>query len=214
MILLFLVVLLIIVIFNKTSGRQNLSEYLRETKHLDFQDHVFWKILGLITADSMSLDQKLEKLFYFTRDGLQFANSAHMKASDALREGKALCYTKAMIYISFCRRLGIPAKLAMIYFHIIEDAQKGRRYAHGIAKIYLNGRWIYVDTVSNRDAWNHWGIKETAAFEPPRFTGRGDVVVSSEYYDCINFKDYETNDVPQEWLDQMCTFLKTGKWRE
>ncbi len=194
---------------------QPLSEdplnYLKETSHLDYSQPIFQDIMDKILAPGMTLEKKLERLFYYVRDGLPFASSASLTASGALKAGYALCYTKAMVLVSFCRRLGVPAKLAAEHFTIKADS-KPRLHRHGIAKIFFHGKWIYVDTVSNRDSWNHWGIDASVPFDPPEFSLDHDVVAGSKYYDGPTFEDYWTDDVPDYWLRDMREYLDRARW--
>jgi transglutaminase-like putative cysteine protease len=189
------------------------AAFLKETAHLDFNHPMFSQALNEVVTDDMSLAQKLEELFYFTRDVIPFASDASLTASEALRKRKALCYTKAMIYVSFCRRLGVPARLVGMKFKILADLPDAREHYHGAAKLFYNGWWRSIDTVSNRDAWFGWWLKDRdAGFEPPAFTLERDTVVDSAYVAGLTFEDYATNDVPQAWLDHMRKFIDTGHW--
>jgi hypothetical protein len=186
--------------------------YLQETPHLDFNQPVFTDALNEVVTDDMSVGQKLEKLFTFTRDGIPFASDASLKASEALKKRKALCYTKAMIYVSFCRRLGVPARLVGMKFKIRVDLPGACEHYHGAAKIFHAGKWLHIDTVSNRESWSSWQEDKNAPFEPPDFTLDKDVVVDSACITELAFEDYETNDVPEAWLDHMQKFIDTGHW--
>jgi hypothetical protein len=53
--------------------------FLKETEHLDFNNPVFAEVLAKTATPDMPLSQKLEKLFYFTRDAITFAASASLK---------------------------------------------------------------------------------------------------------------------------------------
>jgi transglutaminase-like putative cysteine protease len=120
-------------------GKKDFSKYLKETSHLDYNSPIFTKALSKVVREDMTLTEKLEKLYYFTRDFIPFADSASLTASGALKKNKAICYTKAMIFVSFCRRLGVPAKLALINFTVNEN-QKKQSHSHGIAKIFIAGK--------------------------------------------------------------------------
>jgi len=193
-------------------GQPDMSMYLQETEHLDYRHPAFDEVLARVVSRSAPICRRLEQLFYFTRDVLPFMNSAHLQASDVLKDQRGICYTKAMVYAAFCRKLGIPAKFGLLRFRIREDSVKNRQHVHGIVKIFVNDKWIYIDTVSNRDAWDHWGIRKTVTFEAPRFTCQKDVIVSSKYYDKMSVEEYDSPDVPEEWLIHMQKYLKTGKW--
>jgi hypothetical protein len=188
-----------------------LSKFLKETEHLDFTHPVFSRIMAKILTDRMLLKQKLERLYYFTRDPIPFANDASLKASEALAKLKALCYTKAMIYVSFCRKLGVPARCGRADF-VIKADPRARVRGHAIAQVYFNRKWIFVDAVSNRDAWTWWDKKNAATFHAPAFALEKNVLIDKKYVSIKALKGFETNDVPQEWLDQMRKFLATGKW--
>jgi transglutaminase-like putative cysteine protease len=190
---------------------RDLALFLKETEHLDFNDPVFTEVMAKTVTPDMPLPQKLEKLFYFTRDAVTFAPSASLKASEALKKGTAICYNKAMIYVSFCRRLGVPAALATEEF-IIRTSPKKSLHRHGIAKIYYDGRWHYIDTVSNREAWTYWHKEGAADFQPPAFSLEAHTVVGEDTISGLRFLDAETNDVPKEWLESLSRFQKTGKW--
>lgn len=186
--------------------------FLQETPHLDFNHPAFTAALNELVTDNMPVEQKLEKLFAFTRDGISFVSDASLKASEALEKRKALCYTKAMIYASFCRRLGVPARLVGMRFRSRADLPEAREHYHGAVKIFYGGRWLCVDTVSNRASWSSWQRNQNAPFEPPNFSLDKDIVIDSAYIDGLAFEDAETNDVPEEWLDHMRKFIDTGHW--
>lgn len=191
------------------SGGLNNNDFLKETLYLDFRHPVFSSSIKQLLSPEMNLEKKLERLFYFTRDEIPFASFSALRASEVLVNWKALCYHKAMLYVSFCRRLGVPARLAAEVFIIRGDAKR-RRHLHGISKIYFKGKWIYLDTVSNSNSW--WDKKNVRAFTPPVFSLNGNVLVNRSYFASFSLRDYDTNDVPHEWIDHIRQFLTTGHW--
>jgi hypothetical protein len=207
----FLVFVLLCQSFLLSQVKDEFSEYLEETPHLDYNTQIFTEVLSQFVSKDMKLADKLEKLFYFTRDSIQFVADASLTSSEALKKNKAICYSKAMIFVSFCRRLGVPAKLALMNF-TVHDTHKKHNHSHGIAKIFISGKWIYVDTVSNFESWKLWKFEKAKSFDPPEFSAEKNVLVSHDLYEDISFEDYETNDVPEEWLKSMEKFLKTKKW--
>ena len=191
------------------SGIPNNDDFLKETPSLDFRHPVFSSLILRLLKPEMNLENKLERLFYFIRDEIPFASVTSLKASEVLFNWKALCYHKAMLYVSFCRRLGVPARLAAEEFIIRGDAKK-LRHLHGISKIYFKGKWIYLDTVSNCNSW--WDKKNVRAFTPPVFSLNGNVLVNRSYFASFSLREYDTNDVPSEWIDHIRQFLRTGRW--
>jgi hypothetical protein len=187
--------------YNK--GDDNLLKFLEETEHIDFNHPVFTETLARVTTPDMSLEQKLEKLFCFTRDTIPFDPSTiALTASGALKEMKAICYTKAMIYVSFCRRLGVPANVALEEF-VIKAKPKKISSGHGITKIFYKGKWLYLDTVSNKEAWSWWDKRNAHMLELPVFSLEHNVLVDERFVSNLVLKDFETNDVPEEWLKDL-----------
>ncbi|MDH4270433.1 MAG: transglutaminase family protein [Candidatus Aminicenantes bacterium] len=195
---------------------QDLAPYLAETEHLDFRHPVFDRVLAEVTEAGISLPQKMEALFYFVRDSLPFAagdEDVSFKASEVLTKRRGFCYLKAMVYVAFCRKLGVPARLALERFYIRAHLPDAFHHYHGIAAVWYGGRWIYMDTVSNRDSWhNFWAKKKAAPFKPPVFQLDDHVSIDSAYIAELKFEDYETNDLPSLWLKHIRDYLETGKW--
>jgi transglutaminase-like putative cysteine protease len=177
-------------------------EFLRETEHLDFRHSIFATVLSRVTSENMPIEKILEVLYYHVRDRIPFDPSASgQKASDYLIQNKAICYHKAMIYVCFCRLLKIPARVAEERFVIREDPKYPGPNNHGVAKIFFKDRWIYVDTVSNQEAWRWWVTKGAESFEPPKFTLERNVIPDTAFLSSIAFVDFDTNDVPRHWLN-------------
>lgn len=187
------------------------SEFLQEAEHLDFSQPIFAEVMSRITTEDMSLEQKLEALYYFTRDSIPFASDASLYASEALQKNLALCYTKSMIYASFCRKLGVPARLCTQQFTIKEAPERGVR-THGALQVYYGGKWIDMDVFQNKNSGTVARVVGAERFHPPVFSLERDVVVDSTYISDLTFIDHGTNDVPQPWLDHMQKFLDTGSW--
>jgi Tol biopolymer transport system component len=176
--------------------------FLRETLHLDYTHPVFINLISRLIKEEMPIEQKLKILYYFTRDSISFVPDISLFASEALEKRKAICYTKAMVYVSFCRLLGIPAMVAKAEFVF---NGKPKSYLHGIAKIYYRDRWIYLDTVSNQEAWGYWDKANSEAFQAPVFSLERNVLVGEPFLKVVILGDYQTNDVPENWLDDLKT---------
>jgi hypothetical protein len=204
----FLIFIFLWLILSRLDAPNNV-DFIKETPCLDFRHPNFTSIMKRLLSPEMNLETKLERLFYFIRDEIPFASTTSLKASDVLFNWKALCYHKAMLYVSFCRRLGVPARLAAEEFVIRGDVKK-LSHLHGISKIFYRGKWLYLDTVSNRNSW--WQIKNAQEFIPPVFSLRGNVLVNQSYFTSFSLRDYDTNDVPSEWIDHIRRYLKTGRW--
>lgn len=213
----FAAVLLLMTLVRPCAAAMKLQEYLNATKHLDFRQAVFERTITEIgIRNDMTPAAKLEAIFYFVRDRIPFAfdaSAVRFKASEILQDRKGFCYQKAMVYVSLARRLGIPARLALERFYISKHLPDAYLHYHGIATVYFNSRWVYLDTVSNDDVWkNFWTKQKPAPFQAPRFTLDGNVTVDSSFVSSLTIEDYDTNDVPSDWLRQMTEYQRTGKW--
>jgi len=209
----FFSLIVIPLLFTTGFGQNIQNPFLLESDHLDFNHSIFDSVLHCLVKREDLTQKKLEKIFYYIRDSIPFANDGSLKSSEALTKKKALCYTKSMIFVSFCRKLGIPAVLSAERFYIKADLPNADYQYHGIARILVNERWIYIDVVSNKDVWYNWWAKNKLVdFKSPVFSLVNNVVVDSSFVDDLRFEDYSTNDVPQKWLDDMVRFIKTGKW--
>lgn len=200
-------IIITVLIFGSCSMKSQQDEellglFLQETEHLNFNDPAFSDFMPNYLDNSMTPEEKLEKLYYFARDSIVFGLEPSIHASDVLKKREGLCYLKAMLYASFCRRLGVPARLSQSDFVVEANPDFGHR--HGVVKLYYDGRWIYLDTVSNPDAWyNWWEVPDTVAFRPPMFSLKENVAVDPLYITNLTYTDFETNDVPEKWLDYL-----------
>jgi hypothetical protein len=62
------------------------NPYLEETPHLDFYNPIFDATLERLVTDDLTVEDKLERLFYFTRDSIPFASNMSLQASEALKK--------------------------------------------------------------------------------------------------------------------------------
>ena len=113
-----------------------------------------------------------------------------------------------MVYVSFCRLLGVPANVTKAEFVF---ADKPKPHLYGISKMFYNGRWMYIDTVSNQESWCYWDKEKAGTFQAPLFTLERNVFVGQPFLKEVILGDYETNDVPAKWFDELKEFLDTGQ---
>lgn len=69
-------------------------------------------------------------------------------ALTALRLGEASCNGKSRLFVAYCRRSGIPARL--VGGIILESGSK--RTTHQWAEVYVNGIWVPMDALNNHFA--------------------------------------------------------------
>jgi len=134
------------------------STYFINTTHADVQAFVKEK-----TAGKLTLEEKLESIYYAVRDGfrydpytLDFSKEA-MRASDIVNRDYGYCVEKSCLFVAAARFLGIPARLgfANVRNHIgtakLEAIlQTNTLVFHGYAEIFWDYRWIKLTPVFNK----------------------------------------------------------------
>lgn len=80
-------------------------------------------------------------------------------ACDVLRLGHGICFAKAHLLAALLRAAGLPAGLCYQRL-VLDDETDPRLTLHGLAAVWLGGRWLRLDARGNKP-----GV--TAAFCPP-----------------------------------------------
>ena len=70
-----------------------------------------------------------------------------IKASDVLREGVGLCFSKSHLLVALLRAQGVPAGLC---YQSLQGDQADERMLHGLAAAYLDGGWHRLDPRGNK----------------------------------------------------------------
>lgn len=118
-----------------------------------------------LTGSENTLRDKLEKLFYYVRDDIEFGfplKGDLMKASETIETGIGQCNTKGTLLLALCRAVSIPARL---HFSLInKEIQKGlftglgyrlmpRLLSHSWLEVEIDGRWRRIDSYINDDTF-------------------------------------------------------------
>jgi hypothetical protein len=75
----------------------------------------------------------------------EYTEIAELSAVDTLRRMGGDCSEHATLFDAFTRAIGIPARECSGYVFLSEDG--GR---HAWSQVWIEGRWMHVDTVLNR----------------------------------------------------------------
>ncbi|MEU8890335.1 transglutaminase family protein [Streptomyces sp. NPDC048442] len=129
------------------------------------------------TADPVDL---AVALYYAVRDGIHYEvygaslSPQGLQASSIIDARKGFCLHKSVLYAACCRAVGIPARLhySDVRNHLASDRLRsyigGDVFFHGLATVYLNGRWMKVTPVFNKLLCRLYGMT------PLEFDGRSD----------------------------------------
>lgn len=169
---------------------ENLAKYLKSTDFIDADHPTVQEFAQHTTENAKDEIEMIKSLYYAVRDGfrydpyrLDFSKEA-MKASSLLKRDYGYCVEKSCLFAAACRVIGIPSRLgfANVRNHIgtakLEAVlQTDVLVFHGYAELYLNGKWIKVTPVFNKELCKKLNV------EPLEFNPAGDSI----------FQEYDQN---------------------
>ena len=135
---------------SKCESKSNASGSLKNEKNIkkyDIAKSVWQKALE-ITNPKKSEYQNAKAIFKWQDSHCDWVNyrDTHRGASGCLKQGGGNCCDNAHLFIAMCRSIGIKAR----YIH-------NTCLSHVYSDIYLNGKWIIVDTGRHNASWGgHW----------------------------------------------------------
>ncbi len=156
-----------------TSGapaeRLTAEDLARLTEATDFLDHRHPTVQAFVDKALKGTDRETAgpvelavTLYYAVRDGIHYEvygadlSPEGLRASSIITGGKGFCLHKSVLYAACCRAVGIPARLhySDVRNHLASDRLRsyigGDVFFHGLATVYLDGRWLQVTPVFNK----------------------------------------------------------------
>lgn len=138
----------------------------------DFDHPLVRETAERLTEGATTVREKLEKLFYYVRDNIEFFfpdQGDLVKASDTITLGKGQCNTKGTLFLALCKAAGIHAR---IHFSLIKkEIQRGLftkigywlmpdLLSHSWIEVDVDGRWRRIDSYINDEAFYRAGKSE------------------------------------------------------
>jgi len=146
------------------ASKRKMSEYLRPSKYIDFNDEVVRAKATALAADLHGDLAIAEACYKFVRDEIRHSwdyrsNPVTCKASDVLKKSTGYCYAKSHLLAALLRANGIPAGLC---YQRLSIGDSGAPYClHGLNAVSLEGYgWYRCDPRGNKAGIN-------AQFNPP-----------------------------------------------
>jgi len=114
-----------------------------------------------LVADRLTRHAKLESLFHFVRDEIQFGFPPkwdEVKASETLHYKVGYCNTKATLFLALCKAVKIPARIhtGLIDIRIMHGVFPGfsnpflpRAGGHSWLEVEIDGIWKPLDSYIN-----------------------------------------------------------------
>jgi hypothetical protein len=125
-----------------------------------------------ITANRINRPEKVESLFYFVRDEIQFGFPPkwdEVKASETLQYGVGYCNTKATLLHALCKAAGIPARIhtGLIDIEIMRGVFPSFAFpflpssgGHSWMEINIEDEWKPIDSYINDKPFYEGALKK------------------------------------------------------
>lgn len=159
------------------------KDYLEPTPYMDFDDPEVKAFAEEAVKGATDDVEKAVKLFYAVRDGIKYSpyetstKKAHYRASWTLSRRVGWCVQKGIVMGALARAVGIPARLgyADVRNHLASDRLLEMMGTdvfsfHGWVELWLNGRWVKVTPVFNKELCEKFHVK------PQEFDGEHEVL--------------------------------------
>lgn len=166
------------------------SDYLGPSFFIDCDEAIIRDKSRELTANIEGIPEKAQCIFLFVRDNIRYnvysprPNNEDFKASQVLKRGEGYCVQKAVLLVALARAAGIPARLRFAEIRILHTAQsiaekRGSNVFpyHGLAEIYLNGRWVKATPTYDT------GYCSKAGIAPVVFDGKVDALLPRDTLD-------------------------------
>lgn len=160
-----------------------MSEYLKPTEFLNFDDKSVRDFAELHTVDTKTATEKAIKLYYAVRDGFQYdpyvldLRREGLQASKLLSKTRGYCVEKAILLAASARAVGVPSRLSfyIVRNHIATERlekvlEKNYLVFHGAAEMFLDGVWLKTTPAFNKRLCDFLGV------EPLEFDGTRDSI--------------------------------------
>lgn len=134
---------------------------MKNLKLADYKDDKILKTATDLTMECVSIQEKIENIFYYVRDNIKFGFTKDgdlITASKIIDLGYGQCNNKSNLFISLCKSVNIPAR---IHFSLIKkEIQKGlftgiaykmmpKEISHSWIEVQLDNKWIKIDSYIN-----------------------------------------------------------------
>ena len=138
----------------------------------DFEHPVVRQTADRLTAGKTSARDKLNSIFLFVRDEIEFGFPPEgdlVKASESIERGYGQCNTKGILFLALCKAAGLNARLH--FSTISKEIQKGiftgiaywlipEQLSHGWVEVQIDGRWHRIDAYINDMPFHRAAVRE------------------------------------------------------
>ncbi|MBP3361979.1 MAG: transglutaminase domain-containing protein [Clostridia bacterium] len=151
------------------SQKRSVTKALKATDSIQSENKSIKSVAQQLTADCQTEYDKTKAIhdwictyLHYDNDSLSKSNIAPYSATEVLKSRKAVCLGFANLYAALCRSIGIPCSVVTGYALGIssgssewtEKIVSGNEENHAWNEVYVDGRWIIVD--STWDTFNSY----------------------------------------------------------
>jgi transglutaminase-like putative cysteine protease len=164
------------------------NEYLKPSEIIDFEVQ---EIINCANSLVQGLNDEIlisKRIYEFVRDKIHHSFDIKgkvitCKASDVLKHGQGICYSKSHLLAALLRYLGIPT--GFCYQKLIFSDENSSIILHGLNAIYLKemDKWIRLDSRGNKEGVNAQFSLEKEILAFPIRNELGEVDIKMIYSD-------------------------------
>lgn len=133
------------------------EEYLKPTECIDFEHPLIKKQARILRRESKDSVDYIKRAYCFVRDEITHSwdvgeTIVSITASDVLKHGTGICWTKSCLFAALLRANHIPAGISYQKLTRADQDASDGYILHALNTIYLEepGRWIRLDARGNK----------------------------------------------------------------
>lgn len=135
---------------------ESVEKYLGSTRFINVDEEKIVSLAKEIVANEQDELSKVFKLASWTRENINYDLSslnveASLPALQVLESREGVCDEITILFISFVRSVGIPARYVsgLVY----SESLKEKWVPHAWAEVFIDGKWIPFDVTLGQFAW-------------------------------------------------------------
>lgn len=134
-----------------------IEEYLRPTECIDFENPLIQKQAYMLIRESKDKVDYIKRAYCFVRDEITHSwdvgeTIVSITASDVLKNGTGICWTKSCLLAALLRANNIPAGISYQKLTRADEDTRDGYIIHALNTVYIEeiGKWIRLDARGNK----------------------------------------------------------------
>jgi predicted O-methyltransferase YrrM len=157
------------------------SLYLKESDVIDFSSKEVQEVCKQFESYKNNEIELAQKAFYFVQNEYPHTSDCKrtelsVSASDVIKNGHGICFSKSHLYAAILRNFGIPCGFC---YQILESKTPNHFYPHSFNAVYFKTlkKWVRLDARGNKAGQNaKFSVdEEYLAYKPDNFKNEVDL---------------------------------------